>query len=1093
MSAHLWKAYFEDDLERFRQLLANACYLAATPVRGGQGGKAGSTSTSGSPAVGLATSPNITSKSKKSHGWASSASSSWNGVSRPVTGITLTRGDINWRDTNGVTLLHQIASSANENASQYAFALLRVPMIDLFIQDNESGWTALHRALYFGNVTIARALISRDIQDTIAHSNLGAAHVTCGLIKIKDREGNSPFDVYGSSITTRVIRPISSIPLLSGQEDDEDDDMVCGAIADHEDNENDREVTPRINVGGDEIFTFGSNKNFTLGFGDEDDRQYPERISLKRPDHLLHRFQNEHQAQKSEAHVLKSAFGTPDPLPALIKYRPIVIQDVQLSKLHSAILTTDPEANLYICGFGPGGRLGTGDETTRFHFVCICGGALANKRVVHVALGQNHTVAISSHGEVFTWGSNAFGQLGYSPPSSNLNDEEPLQLLPRQVFGSVKRETVIGAAASRCHSVLHTANSLFTFGKNDGQLGLVDSDARSLVMQTTPRKVAASLFSSPVSLVSAIEKATICLLENHDVWIFANYGYTKMSFSLETFSSSRLKGSYSATKFSNTKNYIYKITSGGDTICAMSAEGDVFTITVSQKLQSDTTTASTTNPSKIRGALSSPQKVWSLRKDHMAVRDVAVGQDGSIMICTDSGSVWRRVKRAMIKDTDASRAAEYKPKDYKFSRVGGLTRVTAVRSSTFGAYAAVRKDCDVLKTQIEVDHHQIWKDLYPLLPFRELGLDEDSDTELPAPRFWTPSPSHNIIATIRRALVCSNDLEGQIMAVLKDQETSRRFTYDLRVTTTTSDVIIPVHEFILSGRSEIMRRSFIAFRQSYFLNIPEIMTIEYDKDGKILISFLAVDFVTLLNFVTYIYTDYFVDIWYNVKSAPESAVRFRQIRLELMKIASYLDLPRLEQAARVMNEPSKTLHKDMERAIQQPEYFDFGDVEIMLDGTSMKVHSDLICQRCPFFDGLFNGRADGLWLSSRREQVQEPHEAIRVDLKHVDAKVFRYVLRYLYADSGEEIFDDIVTADFDAFLDLILDIMSVANELMLDRLQQCCQKMLGRFGMFCIERSQALVDRISECSQCLPITQCRGSMFSHRIQRRIAGVYLSQP
>jgi alpha-tubulin suppressor-like RCC1 family protein len=100
----------------------------------------------------------------------------------------------------------------------------------------------------------------------------------------------------------------------------------------------------------------------------------------------------------------------------LIRNRPIIIQDMALSKLHSAILTTDPESNLYICGFGPGGRLGTGDETTKFNYVCIEGGGLAGKKIVSVALGQNHSIVASELGEVFTWGTNTWGQLGYSLP-----------------------------------------------------------------------------------------------------------------------------------------------------------------------------------------------------------------------------------------------------------------------------------------------------------------------------------------------------------------------------------------------------------------------------------------------------------------------------------------------------------------------------------------------------------------------------------------------------------------------------------------------------------------------------------------------------
>ena len=126
-----------------------------------------------------------------------------------------------------------------------------------------------------------------------------------------------------------------------------------------------------------------------------------------------------------------------------------------------------------------------------------------------------------------------------------------------------------------------------------------------------------------------------------------------------------------------------------------------------------------------------------------------------------------------------------------------------------------------------------------------------------------------------------------------------------------------------------------------------------------------------------------------------------------MKVASSLEMRKLEQAVRVMTEPPKTLHEDFEFAIRQPGYFDNGDVEVELDGKNVKVHSALMCQRCPFFEGLFEGRAAGLWLSSRREQLKESEEAIRVDLKHVDPRAFHFVLLYIYADTEEEMFDDL--------------------------------------------------------------------------------------
>ena len=482
MSTYLWKYYLEHDLESFRQLLATATYNASAGAQRGVGPNVGATI--GSSGTTLATSPKVPSKHRKVSTPNLATPSPGGKGHRPSTNITLTRADINSKDANEVTLIHHIASSTDEDAPKYASALLEIPLLDLYLQDIESGWTALHRALYFGNATIARALMDRDARDAASYSSAGP-HGAGGLIKVKDREGNSPFDVFGATITNRIIRQGTGLPLLPSGIEEEDDDVAHGDSGDADDESFlERAVKARICIEGDELFTFGSNKNLTLGFGDEDDRQYPERIILKRPDHLLRRLDAEHQAQRSRMEVMSRIQDSRDHhlgrtrsasnLPAVILNRPIIIQDIRLSKLHTAVLTTDPEANLYTCGFGPGGRLGTGDETTRFSFVPIYGGGLVGKKIVDVGLGQNHTVAISSEGEVFTWGTNVFGQLGYALPTSTLKEEAPVQTLPRQIFGPLKREIVIGTAASRIHSVVHTSTSLYTFGKNVGQLGLVD-------------------------------------------------------------------------------------------------------------------------------------------------------------------------------------------------------------------------------------------------------------------------------------------------------------------------------------------------------------------------------------------------------------------------------------------------------------------------------------------------------------------------------------------------------------------------------------------------------------------------------------------
>lgn len=1043
MSSKLLQYFLQDDVESFQRFLANATYAS-----GGQRATGGNTTPKvGSPGAALGSSPNPSSKNKKNIGTSPGTSFPDRGGSqRP--GTALTRAQINARDQYGRTLLHLVASSPKASAIHFATALLEIPFIDIYAQDSESGWTALHRALYAGNAAIAQALMARDMRDATDFSSPGGAHhPSGGLIKIKDREGYSPFDVYGATIMYRDIKQV--VPrddTVQGASTVDAGDGDASSIASStygDDNDEDKNAAravlkPRTNLQADEVFTFGSNKNLTLGLGDEDDRQFPERITVERPEHLLQRFYREYQERRSDhdgRDTSTSQHDTcrPSDLPTLIRSKPISFQDVVMSKLHTAVLTNDPESNLFMCGFGPGGRLGTGDESTRFSFVCIETGALAGKKIVSVALGQDHTLAISEHGEIFSWGSNKYGQLGYNLPRTSNKNDIPIQTTPRQIFNPFKREIILGAAASAIHSVVFSTSGLYTFGKNEGQLGLVDSDARSLEVQVIPRRVGASLFNSPIQMVSAIDRATTVLLESHDVWVFTQYGYSKLSFPLDV-SSSFIRNSFLATRYDASVNRIVKVTSGGDTICALSSFGEVYTVQANQKADTGSASSSTTNPAKIRNSLSQPVRVWSVKKSHMAVKDVAVGQDGSIIICTNSGSAWRKEKRTNIKATGS--------KDYKFVRIPGLSRVVGVRSNAFGAYAVAQRDCDVTKEQIHVDESTLWNDFANLLPFRGLSA-ADNETGLDEPT-EDPAASLGLIPKIKRAVLSSPDIESQIQPVLQADELFDSPRGTVWIMSTVSDVRIPVHEFILTGRSPALRKAFPQFRQNYFFSIPDVLTIEYGKDGQVEVRFQGVDFLSILNLVFFLYTDSVLDVWRGIKSTSENASRYRQVRTEVMRIATHLGLRTLERAARVIIEPAKCLKIDMQHAISDPSFFESGDVTIQLNGGCVRAHSQVMCRRCPFFDGLFHGRSGGKWLSSRRDNLVE--DTITIDLKDIDPTVFDFVLRHAYADTEEELFDEVRSESLNDFIDLVLDVMSAANELMMDRLAQICQKMLGRFG-----------------------------------------------
>ena len=84
-------------------------------------------------------------------------------------------------------------------------------------------------------------------------------------------------------------------------------------------------------------------------------------------------------------------------------------------------------------------------------------------------------------------------------------------------------------------------------------------------------------------------------------------------------------------------------------------------------------------------------------------------------------------------------------------------------------------------------------------------------------------------------------------------------------------------------------------------------------------------------------------------------------------------------------------------------------------------------------------------MSSRRT---DPNDAVHVDLKHIDRYVFDFVLRHIYADTEEQLFDEVRSESLEDFIDLVFEVAFTANELMVDKLAQVCQKMLGRFGEY---------------------------------------------
>ncbi|KAI3428492.1 hypothetical protein D9Q98_007317 [Chlorella vulgaris] len=129
---------------------------------------------------------------------------------------------------------------------------------------------------------------------------------------------------------------------------------------------------------------------------------------------------------------------------------------------HSASISRRGE--LYTWGLASSGELGHGGWTPIEVAVPRMITSLQRTRIVSVSCGANHTLAISETGQLWSCGRGRHGQLGHG----HFHDEGLLMLVE-----TIRHERVVSVAAGRAHSVALAADGkIFTWGDaSKGQLG----------------------------------------------------------------------------------------------------------------------------------------------------------------------------------------------------------------------------------------------------------------------------------------------------------------------------------------------------------------------------------------------------------------------------------------------------------------------------------------------------------------------------------------------------------------------------------------------------------------------------------------------
>ncbi|KAL7424397.1 hypothetical protein Q5752_000079 [Cryptotrichosporon argae] len=846
------------------------------------------------------------------------------------------KADPNERDQQGRTVLHLAASSLAPQAYTFFTILLRSANLSVNLQDHESGYTALHRALFTGNIRAARDLLAR--ADTDA--------------SIRDAEGLTAYDLYNGTV----------------------DGTNPSAAVEH----------------GTDLYVWGANRNFALGTGDSSDKAWPDRINLQT------------QAQ---------AAGRADPADRFVH---VGVRDVRMAKLHTGALTTEARGNLSLSGFGSGGRLGRSVHSQ----LALAPLPDLPHTVTALALGQDHSLALTAGGYVLSWGNNRFSQLGYAidpadrPSAPFVKDgDELVQVSPKRIVGPLKKEFVRGVAAGRMSSACWTADAVWTWGTNAGHLGY---EKAANPVQLVPRKVTA--ISQPVVDVALSDYAMICLVDGGEVVCFHHDTHFRINFTTPRILSEAFPF---RPRQSTLRPSIKKVTSSGQTFAALSTIGDVFMFQLPNPAED------VSKEARDRHVSVKPQLIWALRKNFTAVKDVALGGDGTVIICTHSGHVFVR-QRAKAGGA------------LKFKRVPYLQRVIKVACNESGAFAAIR--VDARPTSIALVGRTLEDDLALLQPhFHRLAhqMTADDFDRVPAVGHDEDEEDAGANSVVKDTAVAVRMCT--ILGRWKAADPESLFAWSESLLG--SDITLVVGEHAVPAHSVVL-----GLRSNEFAQLLAGKALPGFRVRETAITIDACHPLVVLLLLQYIYADDAVAVW-DARVArtlqlqfPDDSLPIGQIKADLLRLATALELAPLVAVLGAVSKtplPRRTLPHDLQaffgRTHADP---DGSDVVIVLADREVACQSVILRARCPFFEAMF---ADRDWTLERREDGR-----VVVEMRHLRWRPMQLVFRYIHEGVEDDLFDYFHQETLDGFLDFVFEVLAAATELLMDRLVLVCSRAVTR-------------------------------------------------
>ncbi|GFY75775.1 RCC1 and BTB domain-containing protein 1 [Trichonephila inaurata madagascariensis] len=169
-------------------------------------------------------------------------------------------------------------------------------------------------------------------------------------------------------------------------------------------------------------------------------------------------------------------------------------------------LIVNKDDDVYALGSNCSGCLGLGDSHGSLEPRKV--EALCKKGIESFAYGSGpHVLAITADGELFSWGHNGYCQLGNGGTNQGLS--------PGLISSNVLGRKVIEVACGSHHSIALTSDGeVYSWGQNNcGQVGL-----GTTTNQPTPRKVTAGIGSRRCISIACGQTSSMAVLDNGEVY-----------------------------------------------------------------------------------------------------------------------------------------------------------------------------------------------------------------------------------------------------------------------------------------------------------------------------------------------------------------------------------------------------------------------------------------------------------------------------------------------------------------------------------------------------------------------------------------------